>query len=180
LAKDEYGLTTNQRAFADKYIELKGNGTQAYLFAYPNVKKETTARANASRLLTNANVKDYISERTKEVLVKQKMTGDEIIIQLTSFARREQQTSYNKHYDHLKDKVVKEMTYTFQPSVEEAENALETLVKWAGLDNPNNDLYREKLKAEIEKIYADIQEDDTQENKLSEYFDLLGDAIDDE
>lgn len=180
MAKDEYGLTSNQRTFADKYIELKGNGTQAYLHAYPNVKKETTARANASRLLTNANVSKYISERTKKILEKQKMTGDEIIMQLTSFARREQQTSYTKHYDHLEGEVVKEMTYTFQPSVEEAERALETLVKWAGLDDPNNDLRREKLKVEIEKTKQQTGGTEEQDDKITGYINKLKDVISDE
>ena len=59
-------LTPKQQKFADYYIEL-GNATEAYLKAYPNVKKETTARANGSRLLTNANVSRYIDERMEEL-----------------------------------------------------------------------------------------------------------------
>jgi len=60
LAKDEYGLTPNQRAFADEWIINGGNATQAYLKAYPSVKNENVARANGSRLLANANVRTYI------------------------------------------------------------------------------------------------------------------------
>ena len=82
MAEDKYNLTTNQRAFADEYIANKGNATQAYLKAYPSVTKETTANSNGSRLLRNAKVAGYIAERTKEALEAQKMTGDEIIIEL--------------------------------------------------------------------------------------------------
>lgn len=92
------------------------------------------------------------------------MSGDEIIVELVSIARREQQTSYSKQYDHLKDEVIKEITYTFQPSVEEATRALETLVKWAGLDNPNNDLIRRKLKAEAELAEQKAKADTNNQN----------------
>lgn len=60
-------LTPKQKAFCDYYIELSGNATEAYKKAYPSCKKDTTARANASRLLTNASVFQYIQERNKIV-----------------------------------------------------------------------------------------------------------------
>lgn len=148
MAKDEYGLTTNQRAFADEYIANKGNATQAYLKAYPKVKNESTARVNGSKLLTNTNVSKYIADITEELLSKSKMTSDQVIIQLTSIARREIQTSYTKQYDHLAKRVTKEITYTYQPTVEESTKALELLTKWLGLDNPNFDVVRRKLEAE--------------------------------
>ena len=181
MAEDKYSLTTNQRAFADEYIANKGNATQAYLKAYPNVTKETTANSNGSRLLRNAKVAGYIAERTKETLEAQKMTGDEIIITLVSIARREQQTSYSKQYDHLNDEVIKEITYTFQPSVEEATRALETLVKWAGLDSPNNDLQRERMKAETQKAQAQAEIMKSEADKLlatGKGFELLQSLVD--
>lgn len=58
-----------QQAFADFYIEL-GNATEAYNRAYPNVKKDKTAKAAGSRLLTNVNVKAYIDERMEELKSK--------------------------------------------------------------------------------------------------------------
>ena len=63
MSKD---LTHNQMRFADEYI-ISGNATEAYKKAYKNVKKDSAARANASRLLTNANVADYIQERNKSI-----------------------------------------------------------------------------------------------------------------
>ena len=180
LAEDKYNLTTNQRAFADEYIANKGNATQAYLKAYPSVTKETTANSNGSRLLRNAKVAGYIAERTKEALEAQKMTGDEIIIELVSIARREKKKSYFKEYDHLQEGVITETTRTFQPSIEEANKALETLVKWAGLDNPNSDLVREKIKLENKKLRAELEPDLEQDDKLLKFAEKLDEVYGDE
>ncbi|WP_068985160.1 terminase small subunit [Lysinibacillus xylanilyticus] len=62
----EHKLTIKQQNFADFYIEL-GNATQAYLKACPNVKKESTAKAAASIMLTNVNLKAYIDDRMEEL-----------------------------------------------------------------------------------------------------------------
>lgn len=85
-------LTIKQQVFADAYIEL-GNGTQAYLKAYPNVKREETARANSSRLLTNANVKSYIEERMAELASERIADQQEILELLTSVLRGEEQSA---------------------------------------------------------------------------------------
>lgn len=82
-------LTIKQQAFADLYIE-KGNATEAYLEAYPNVKKATTARANSSRLLTNANVSAYIEKRMEELKSERVADQQEILEYLTSILRGEQ------------------------------------------------------------------------------------------
>ncbi|MCQ2569379.1 MAG: terminase small subunit [Limosilactobacillus sp.] len=81
-------LTLKQMKFANEYIE-SGNATQAYLMAYKNVKKEEVARANASRLLTNANVKSYIDERMKKIEGDKIMSLTEIIQRLSEFGRGE-------------------------------------------------------------------------------------------
>lgn len=59
-------LTPKQQAFADFYIQT-GNATESYKKAYPSCKKDDTARANASRLLTNANVVSYIEAKQKDL-----------------------------------------------------------------------------------------------------------------
>lgn len=84
----ERKLTPKQQAFADFYIEL-GNATEAYLKAYPNVKKEATARTNASRLLTNANVRSYIDERMEHLKTERIADQQEILELLTSVLRGE-------------------------------------------------------------------------------------------
>lgn len=84
----EHKLTVKQQAFADAYIEL-GNGSEAYKRAYPNIKKDETARANASRLLTNANVKAYIEERMEQLQSERVADQQEILETLTSVLRGE-------------------------------------------------------------------------------------------
>jgi phage terminase small subunit len=57
---DETTLTEKNKIFCREYI-FDWNGSRAYKVAYPNVTDET-AKVNASRLLTNANLKEYIKE----------------------------------------------------------------------------------------------------------------------
>ena len=45
-------MTDAQKRFCDEYL-IDLNATRAYKVAYPNCKKDETARANGSRLLTN-------------------------------------------------------------------------------------------------------------------------------
>ena len=84
----ERKLTIKQQDFADAYIEL-GNATQAYLKAYPNVKKETTASTNGSRMLGNAKVKAYIDERMEQLQTERVATQQEVMETLTSILRGE-------------------------------------------------------------------------------------------
>ncbi|WP_299032022.1 terminase small subunit [uncultured Anaerococcus sp.] len=176
MAKDEYGLTSSQRAFADEYIRNKGNATQAYLFAYPHIRKESTAAAAGARLLRNVKVSKYIADRTKEILDKQKMGQDEIITTLTSIARREVQESYSKTYNHLTGEVEKEVTYTFQPTLEDVNNAVNTLVKFLGTPTEN-----EKAKIQIKKMEAEIESmsiSDDREHKIDKFLDLVEGELD--
>ncbi|MCK5851310.1 MAG: terminase small subunit [Kiritimatiellae bacterium] len=62
----EKKLTPKRLLFIDKYFESNFNGTEAYLQAYPHVKKRETAQANASRLLLNAMVIAEVEQRQKE------------------------------------------------------------------------------------------------------------------
>lgn len=64
-------LNINQQKFVEEYAKL-GNETEAYRLAYPSAKKEEVIRANASRLLTNANVREYLEE------LKQKTSSENI------------------------------------------------------------------------------------------------------
>lgn len=74
-------LTEKQKIFADEYL-IDLNATKAYKVAYPSCKKDESARANGSRLLTNANVADYISERMKEREKRTEITQDRVLMEL--------------------------------------------------------------------------------------------------
>ncbi|WP_117168862.1 terminase small subunit [Paraliobacillus sediminis] len=83
-------LSLKQQKFADEYI-ITGNASEAYKMAYKNVKKDSTARANSSRLLTNANVSAYIEERLEELKTEKVADQQEVMEYLTSVLRGEVQ-----------------------------------------------------------------------------------------
>ncbi len=62
-APDE--LNENQKAFCYEYI-FDWNGSRAYKMAYQDVTDET-ARVNASKLLTNTNIKAFIDDIQKDL-----------------------------------------------------------------------------------------------------------------
>lgn len=85
----EYRLTEKQKRFADEYV-IDLNGTRAYKAAYVNVKKDTVAKAAASRLLADVNVKAYISAKLDEIHSAKTADAREVMEYLTSVMRGEQ------------------------------------------------------------------------------------------
>lgn len=74
-------LTPKQKIFVDEYL-VDLNATRAYKVAYKNIKKDETARTNGSRLLTNANVKEYIEKRMKDMEKRTEVTQDKVLKEL--------------------------------------------------------------------------------------------------
>lgn len=81
-------MTDKQRRFADEYL-IDCNATRAYKAAYPTVKKDETAAVNASRLLSNANVKSYIEKKMEEISSEKIADVQEVMEYLTAVMRRE-------------------------------------------------------------------------------------------
>lgn len=81
-------MTDKQKRFCDEYL-IDCNATRAYKAAYPTVKGDTVASANASRLLGNANIKAYLEEKMKEISSDKVATAEEVIEYLTSVMRGE-------------------------------------------------------------------------------------------
>lgn len=79
-------MTDKQQRFADEYL-IDCNATRAYMAVYTRIKSELVARANASRLLTNANVKSYIEEKMAELSSHKTATAQEVMEYLTSVMR---------------------------------------------------------------------------------------------
>ena len=79
-------LSNNQKLFCQEYLKLGMNGTQAYMKVYKSCKKEEAARANASRLLTKANIQEYISKLQDKVEEKAIVNIEDIIKELTAIA----------------------------------------------------------------------------------------------
>jgi phage terminase small subunit len=78
-------LTEKQRKFGDYYIEL-GNATQAAIKAGYS---EKYANTNASKLLQNTTLKDYIDERLKQLEDERIASAAEVMKYLTSVLRNE-------------------------------------------------------------------------------------------
>ncbi len=78
-------MTDKQRAFVDEYL-IDLNATRAYKAVYKNVKNDEIARTNASRLLTNANVKEYLDKRMKDREKRTEITQDKVLAELAQIA----------------------------------------------------------------------------------------------
>lgn len=81
-------MTDKQRRFCDEYL-IDCNATRAYRAAYPTVKNDSVASANASRLLGNANIKAYIEQNMEKISSDKVATAEEVIEYLTSVLRGE-------------------------------------------------------------------------------------------
>lgn len=88
--RDEFGLTKQQRCFADEYMSNGQNGTQAYFKNY-KVKTERTAEAAASRLLSKVKVAAYIKKRIDEHSENTGITAEWILSSLQKIVLRSMQ-----------------------------------------------------------------------------------------
>lgn len=79
-------VLSRKQQFAEKYIELGGNGVQA---AIAVGYKPSSAGVAASRLLRDQDVIDYLKIREKQVKDDQIATSNEVLIVLTKVLRRE-------------------------------------------------------------------------------------------
>ncbi|WP_256093121.1 terminase small subunit [Lysinibacillus sp. FSL M8-0337] len=141
----ERKLTVKQQAFADYYIEL-GNATDAYLKAYPNVKKEATARANGSRLLTNANVKAYIDERMEELKSERVADQQEVLETLTAILRGDATAATLRSIDVGVQKIEENMP----PTMTERIRAAELIGKRHGLW-----IDKQEINANVTPVFVD-------------------------
>lgn len=79
-------MTEKQKRFADEYI-IDLNATRAYKAVYKNVKNDETAKAAASRLLTNVNVKKYIDKQLQIISDSKIADATEVMKYLTAVLR---------------------------------------------------------------------------------------------
>lgn len=93
----EKKMTPKQKRFCDYYIQgnEKGNlnASKAYIKAGYKVK-DSVARANSSRLLTKANIKEYINIRLKEIESERIAKPREIMEFLTKVIRNEEKDQF--------------------------------------------------------------------------------------
>lgn len=92
------GLTDKQRKFCDEYL-IDLNATQAAIRAGYT---EKYANTNASKLLQNTTISQYIGERQKELSHKTEITQERVIKELALIA-----FSNNADYAHVVEKKMK-------------------------------------------------------------------------
>lgn len=85
-----------QKRFCDEYL-IDLNATRAYKEAYPSCKEDSTARTNASRLLTNANIKGYIEQKQQEISERTQITQDKVINELAKIGFFNIKNIYNEN-----------------------------------------------------------------------------------
>ena len=141
----ERKLTDKQLAFADYYIEL-GNATQAYLRAYPNVKKETTASTNGSRMLGNAKVKAYIDERMEQLKSERVADQQEILELLTAVARGQTRAATLIGLGGGEEDITNEMPPTMAERIKAAELLGKRFAMWTD---------KQEINANITPVFVD-------------------------
>lgn len=116
-------LTEKQKIFSDEYLKDL-NATRAYRAAYPNCKKDESARVNGSKLLTNTNVAEYINERLEKIQSERIADVQEVMEYLTSVMRREKKecvvvTITREKSDYIADKDGKPRKQTVKEEIPE-------------------------------------------------------------
>lgn len=159
-------MTEKQKIFADEYL-IDLNATRAYRVAYPTVKKDETARANGSRMLTNANVARYIAERMEERQKRTEITQDMVLQELAAiaFARATDYVSVRdgmvqvKDTDQLSDSQIaaiagiKETQNGIEVKLGSKEKTLELLGRHLGMWN---DKINVEGQVEVKNPFADL------------------------
>lgn len=79
-------LTEKQKKFVEEYVRDL-NATRAYKAAYPTVRKDASARANASKLLAKTNIQTYKNELLEELQSQRIARAQEVLEHLTAAMR---------------------------------------------------------------------------------------------
>lgn len=88
-------MTDKQLKFCNEYLK-DFNGSRAYKKAYPTCKTDETAYVNASKLLRNTKVAQYIEERKKKQQEKAIITQEMILLGLKNILQDEKECTGNK------------------------------------------------------------------------------------
>lgn len=148
-------MTEKQKRFCDEYLSDL-NATRAYKAVYKSVKSDEVAKAAASRLLTNVNVKKYIADRMEEIHNEKTADAQEVIEYLTSVLRGKS-SSTEIVVEGTGDGCSEARTMEKSPSEKERLKAAELLGKRYAL-------FTDKVETDVDmdlNITIDYGEDDT-------------------
>lgn len=143
-------LNNNQKLFCQYYVENGLNGTQAYTKAY-KTKNEETARKNASRLLTNADIRAYISELQAKIEDKAIMSATERMKWLSKVINGEVKEESKYWDDHECIVYEKEADINTKikaiDTLNKMDNSYQQNIKISGsISNPYTNLSEEELR----------------------------------
>lgn len=110
-------LTEKQKIFCREYI-YDWNGTRAYKAAYPDVKKEESAKAAASRLLANVNISEYIELIQKDL---EKLSGISRLMVVNEFRKIGFSSIANLHNTWIERKEFEQLTAEQREAIQEIE-----------------------------------------------------------
>jgi phage terminase small subunit len=121
-------LKPEHKVFAESYI-YDWNATRAYKVAYPKAS-DGTARANASRLLTNANIQAYIAEIQKDLekvagISRLRIINEHLSIINTSIAHLHNTWIERKEFDKLtpeQKSAIAELSYQTRKEIDYTAN----------------------------------------------------------
>ena len=147
-------MTEKQKLFCDEYLKDL-NGTRAYKAVYPSCKKDGTARANATRLLANANIRDYVDKRIKEIQSKKIADVEEVLQYFTSVVRGESESEYVV-IEGYGDGVSRATTISKTPDEKDRLKAAELLGKY-------HSIFKDKVDVSVKKYedyIKDVEDED--------------------
>lgn len=125
-------LTKKEIIFCELYIKNLCNGYLAYKEWKPNVK-DTTARVEASRMLTKTNIRTYIDQRLDEIATKNKLFNNEMLLSIQIEELQRMRQGVKKGYwDGVQKKTVEYTEYDNRG----INDAIQNIAKMAGLDKP--------------------------------------------
>lgn len=148
-------LTEKRKLFADEYL-IDLNASRAYQSAYSRVKNSDVAAAAASRLLKDADVKQYISEQIDKIHNEKTADAQEVIEYLTAVLRGESEGT-EIVVEGTGDGCSEARTILKKPSEKERLKAAELLGKRYAL-------FTDKVETDMDmdlNITIDYGEDDT-------------------
>jgi hypothetical protein len=102
---DPQALTRQQEAFIYEYDGHGGNGTRAYLAAYPACRSISAAAANACRLLRTDKIAARVDELRAARRQRLQMDGDEVLGRVALDARADPRELFDEKGHASKGKV---------------------------------------------------------------------------
>lgn len=82
-------MTEKQKLFCEEYLANGFNATQACLAVYKGIKKSSSAKVYAHRLIHDPEVKEYIDTVLEKIHDEKTMDAKEVMERLTAIAREE-------------------------------------------------------------------------------------------